>query len=74
MSAPGDTLVLRWRRLPPPIVTRWRGPGRATAAARFDAPRPIAAIIGPPGEAGPPGPEGPPADLAGTVIDGGEFF
>lgn len=42
-------LVLRWFK-PSAITTRWLGPdGRVTAAAQSAPPRPIAAVIGPPG-------------------------
>lgn len=51
------TLVLRWRVPPPTIRTRWRGPAGLAEAVRRAPETPIAAIIGPPGDAGPAGPE-----------------
>jgi len=56
-------IVLRWRKIPPQIVTRWRGPAPGPLPIGSPPPRPIAAIIGPPG---PPG-------AAPSVIDGGTF-
>lgn len=69
------SVVLRWRVLQRPIVTRWRGPlGMAQALSR-DPVLPVAAIVGPPGATGTTGPAGPPgaplrldASLAATWI------
>lgn len=48
--------VLAWRRAPPPVVTRWRGPDARMVQRAADAePASVAAIIGPPGPAGPVG-------------------
>jgi hypothetical protein len=70
-------LLLQWRRPPRLISTRWRGPDeRILSAMPFDPPTPLAAIIGPPGNAGPsgpPGPVGPPFDINAAIIDGGTF-
>lgn len=49
-------LVLRWRKGPPPVAVRWRGPDAAMTITMADAgPAPVAAVIGPPGPAGPVG-------------------
>ena len=53
-----STLILRWRRVPPPVAVRWAGPDVSlTAAPDAVPPTPIAAIVGPPGVPGglPPG-------------------
>lgn len=53
------TLQLRWRAIPQPIATRWRGPlGMAQALTR-DPLLPVAAIVGPPGATGLAGAQGP---------------
>ena len=63
-------IALRWRQPEAAIVVRWRGPDGAMAAgAVVTPPLPVAAVIGPPGEAGPVGPQGPLAE----IIDGGTF-
>ena len=50
--------TLRWRVLPRPLTTRWRGPlGMAQALTR-DPVLPVAAIVGPPGAPGQQGPAG----------------
>ena len=49
------TLVLRWRKPTPSVLTRWRGPDPMPDAVVWVDPLPIAAIIGPQGPAGPPG-------------------
>lgn len=66
------SLVLRWRQMPPPVVTRWAGPdGRVPQIAASDPPQPLAAVIGPPGPAGPVGPVGGIATrIAGENIGG----
>ncbi len=47
-------MPLRWRKPPPRIVTQWRGPSAASVQAQSVLREtPLAAIIGPPGQAGP---------------------
>jgi hypothetical protein len=67
------TLVLRWRRPVPVVVTQWRGQTpEMLAAIALDPLAPIATVIGPPGAAGEPGlpgPQGPvgPTGPAGAI-------
>ena len=44
------TLILRWRQPAPALSLAWRGPdSRVRAAAAASPERPVAAVIGPPG-------------------------
>ncbi len=62
------TLVLGWRQPDPPVLTQWRGPDSNLALSALAVPpRPLAAIVGP------PGPAGPSFNLDAANIDGGTF-
>lgn len=64
------TMLLQWRKPPPIVVARWRGPDGVLAPAVAASPiAPVPTIIGPPGVQGPAGPAGPIAE----IIDGGTF-
>lgn len=46
-------MILRWEQPAPPVALAWLGPDqRVRAAAAYQPPRPIAAIVGPPGPSG----------------------
>lgn len=63
------SLVLRWRQVAPPVVTRWRGSDGTVTQLVANAPaQPIAAIVGPPGPAGPVG--GLATRIAGEALGG----
>lgn len=50
-------LTLQWRKPDFGVVTRWRGPDDTVPArAAATPPRPIASVIGPPGQGGADGP------------------
>lgn len=66
-------MMLRWRQLPPPIVTRWRGPDLKTSAlAATASPAPLALAIGPPGLTGAPGSQGATQAVASTNLIKGQ--
>lgn len=48
-------MVLQWRVIEPPIITRWRGPLPSPASIEQHIQNPVAGIIGPPGPIGPVG-------------------
>lgn len=62
------TLVVRWRKPVPALNLQWRGPdNRVERALVIDPASPVAAVIGPPGDAGIPG------DVNNAVLDCGTF-
>ena len=69
-------MIVRWRQPDPAIVVRWRGPDGSLAVSALGVPpRPLAALIGPPGlpgAAGPVGATGPqgPQGASGAAITG----